>query len=147
MLGLKLNHVSKSGLDSLLPVDRQPLCKRVYSNQTCELSIYVTYTFISKSLLTILQLLLEYSMKLALDTQWGAHSIMVIIKYSVNHDLLTTTYVFPWRQPNKEWILNSLRCNFNVSICIKMKRLGSHCHENSVFIHILDEKTIQSRIF
>ena len=90
------------------------------------------------------------------------HSILVMVKYFiwanrmafwscdryqfhhhdlVNHDLLITTYVFPWRQPHKDWLLKSYLKYLNMYNSGKIRNLLTW---KLFFIHTLDEKTIQN---
>ena len=72
--------------------------------------------------------------------------VLILQLRSADHVLLTTTCVFPWRQSNKDWLLNPLKDIFNASICVKMKILEIYWHGNYFFIHVLDEKITQRGI-
>ena len=84
--------------------------------------------------------------------RYNTYSIMVMVKHLIwanemacfwscdryqfcNHDLLTTTRVFPWRQSNKGWLLISLKVYFNAWICLKMNTLERYWHGNHFYSH------------
>ena len=65
--------------------------------------------------------------------------VLILQPRPVNHDLLTTTCVFPGFWTNQKGV-------FDASTCTKMKILENFIYGKSYFIYILDKKTIQNGI-
>ena len=82
-------------------------------------------------------------------SQWdGLFSVMwpvlILQPQPVNHDLLTTTCGFPWRQG---LALNSLKYNINASMCIKIKILGWYWHGSSFLFTFYTRKPFKMVFF